>query len=72
MNNLDLALIGNCQIAALIGSDANIVWYCAPRLDGDPVFSALLSGRDQPDNGICEVQVKDFASSEQRYLRNSA
>lgn len=72
MNNLDLALIGNCQIAALIDGDASIVWYCAPRLDGDPVFSALLSGSDHPDNGICDLVVQDHVSSEQRYLRNSA
>lgn len=72
MNNLDLALIGNCQIAALINGDASIVWYCAPRLDGDPVFSALLSGSDHPDNGICDLVVQDHVSSEQRYLRNSA
>jgi len=72
MSNLDLALIGNCQIAALIDSQARIVWYCVPRLDGDPVFSALLAGGDTPDNGVCAVAVRDQASSEQRYRRNSA
>jgi GH15 family glucan-1,4-alpha-glucosidase len=72
MNNRDLALIGNCQIAALIDADASIVWYCAPRLDGDPVFSALLSGNDHPDNGVCDLAIQDHVSSEQRYLRNSA
>jgi len=72
MNNLDLALIGNCQIAALINADASIVWYCPPRLDGDPVFSSLLSGSDRPENGICDIEIQDPASREQRYLRNSA
>ncbi len=72
MNNLDLALIGNCQIAAMIDADAGIAWYCAPRLDSDPVFSALLSGSYRPENGICDIQIADHAASEQRYLRNSA
>lgn len=72
MSNLNLALIGNCQIAALINADAGIVWYCVPRLDGDPVFSALLSGSDSPENGSCTVEVRDHAGSEQRYRRNSA
>lgn len=72
MNNLDLGLIGNCQIAALVGGDASIAWYCAPRMDGDPVFSALLSGSEHPDNGICDIDVQDRVAVEQRYLRNSA
>lgn len=72
MNNLNVAVIGNCQIAALIGDDAGIVWYCVPRLDGDPVFSALLSGEDRPETGIFTVEIQDRASGEQRYLRNSA
>jgi GH15 family glucan-1,4-alpha-glucosidase len=38
----NFAVIGNCQIAALIDSGGSIVWACLPRLDRDPVFSALL------------------------------
>lgn len=72
MNNLNLAVIGNCQIAALIGADADIAWYCVPRLDGDPVFSSLLSGENHPDAGIFTVEIQDHAAAGQRYRRNSA
>jgi len=39
---LDLALIGNCAISALVDPRARIAWCCMPRFDGDPVFHALL------------------------------
>jgi hypothetical protein len=42
--DLNLAVIGNCQIAALIDATGSIIWACLPRLDGDPVFNALLNG----------------------------
>lgn len=35
MNTLDLGLIGNCSIGALINPLAEIVWACLPRPDGD-------------------------------------
>jgi hypothetical protein len=46
-NSLDLALIGNCQVGALIDSAAEIVWYCLPRFDGDPVFSSLAGAPER-------------------------
>lgn len=49
MKNLDLALIGNCTLGALIDSGATIVWGCFPRFDGDPMFCSLL--RDADDLG---------------------
>src|SRR6185437_3650439 len=39
---LDLALIGNCRVAALINPAGRIVWWCFPRFDSNPVFSRLL------------------------------
>ncbi len=42
MRNLDLALIGNGRIGALLDADASIVWCCFPRFDGDAKFCALL------------------------------
>ena len=42
--NLDLFPIGNCAISALIDRQGRFVWACAPRVDGDPVFSALMNG----------------------------
>ena len=39
----DLGLVGNCQYAALVGLDGNVVWCCLPRFDAEPVFAALTS-----------------------------
>lgn len=77
MNNLDLAIIGNCSIAALIDRQACIVWACFPRFDSDPVFNALVNGAQTEDgvgaeDGIFAIEVEDFERSEQRYQRNSA
>src|SRR5690349_5053062 len=71
MASLDLAAIGNCTIASLITPTGSHVWHCFPRLDGDPVFSALLGG-ETPEAGFFDVQLRNFASSEQRYLPNTA
>jgi GH15 family glucan-1,4-alpha-glucosidase len=67
---LNLAVIGNCQISALINTVGRIVWACLPRLDGDPVFCSLLGG--DSDDGYCDVDLVDLASSEQRNERNTA
>ncbi len=56
--NLDLALIGNCCIAALIDRNARIVWWCFPRFDSDPVFSRLLAGDEE--KGFCDVVLADM------------
>ena len=57
---LDLAVIGNGRIAALLNQQARIVWWCFPRFDGDPVFSRLLAGNEEkgllptsPSRGAC-------------------
>lgn len=73
MSGLDLGLIGNCSIAALIDRNGAIVWYCLPRFDGDPVFHALLSrsGGKSPA-GVFAIELTDFVSSEQTYLPNTA
>ena len=36
--SLDLALIGNCTVGALVDSRASLVWCCMPRFDSAPVF----------------------------------
>ena len=36
--SLDLALIGNCTVGALVDSRASLVWCCMPRFDGDFLF----------------------------------
>jgi GH15 family glucan-1,4-alpha-glucosidase len=72
MNNLDLAVIGNCQIAALLDQHARIVWACVPRFDGDPTFCALLNDNGKPAAGFYDVELQGFARSEQRYIPNTA
>lgn len=71
MTNLDLAAIGNCTISSLITPKGRHVWHCFPRLDGDPVFNALLGG-DDPKGGYFDVTVEGLTHSEQRYLPNTA
>jgi GH15 family glucan-1,4-alpha-glucosidase len=71
--NLDLAVIGNCQIAALIDGVGRIVWCCLPAPDGDPIFSALLTAEGgTAANGVFAVDLINPARVEQRYLRNTA
>ncbi|MFZ3209658.1 MAG: glycoside hydrolase family 15 protein [Geobacteraceae bacterium] len=72
-SSLDLALIGNCRIAALIDSAGEIVWYCLPRFDGDPVFSSLLQEHETGSGkGYCAIELVDQIKAEQSYLPNSA
>jgi GH15 family glucan-1,4-alpha-glucosidase len=69
--NLDLAPIGNCSVSALIDRLGRFVWACAPRIDGDPVFSALMDG-DDPEHGFWAIELADRVSIEQAYVRNTA
>ncbi|SFJ24588.1 glycoside hydrolase family 15 protein [Caulobacter sp. UNC279MFTsu5.1] len=72
--NLDLFPIGNCAVSALIDRCGRFVWACAPRIDSDPVFSALLGGLEPGDpaaKGTWEVVVDGAATVEQDYLRNT-
>lgn len=71
--SLDLALIGNCTVGALIDHRASIVWTCLPRFDGDAVFCSLLNPRgDDADAGRCAVELVDFERAEQNYAENTA
>ncbi|MBI4985039.1 MAG: glycoside hydrolase family 15 protein [Rhodocyclales bacterium] len=73
MNNLDLALIGNCTVGALVDARADIVWSCFPRFDGDPVFCSLLrEERGADDAGFFRLELADFERAEQHYLENTA
>ncbi len=70
MKTLDLALIGNCTIGALVDARANIIWGCFPRFDGDPMFCALL--RESDDYGFFAVDLADCERAEQHYIENTA
>src|SRR5262245_10709930 len=66
--SLDLALIGNCAIGALIDAQARIVWCCMPRFDGEPVFHALLGApADDPDSGEFRIDLEGLDRTEQAY-----
>ncbi len=71
MNNLELAVIGNCQISALLDRQARIVWSCLPRPDGNPTFCSLLEPADDDGRGVYEVELVDFSHAEQAYLSNT-
>lgn len=66
-----MAVIGNSTIAALVDEKARILWTCWPRIDGDPLFSALVGGPD-PQRGFLSVELDGMTSSAQSYERNTA
>jgi GH15 family glucan-1,4-alpha-glucosidase len=68
--NLDLAPIGNCSISALVDRNGRFVWACAPRVDGDPVFSALMDGAS-PDHGFWDFELEGVKHVSQAYVRNT-
>ena len=72
--SLDLALVGNGRIAALIDPRGDVVWGCYPRIDGDPAFCALLGGAATPPDarGTWRIELDGQVAAEQTYLRNTA
>lgn len=72
MSSLNQAVIGNCQVGALIDERGRMTWACMPQFDGNPVFCSLLMGDDpQPARGIYEIELTDFERAEQTYIRNT-
>ncbi|MBD9516881.1 glycoside hydrolase family 15 protein [Pseudomonas sp. PDM22] len=67
---LELGLIGNCRVAALVNPQARLVWWCYPNFDSDPAFSRLLAGDDE--KGFADVVLENQASSTSDYQRNTA
>ena len=73
MSDLDLGVIGNCQISALIDERGTVVWSCMPQLDSDPVFCSLLRAEDDTEApGFFEIELLDLVRSEREYLSNTA
>ncbi|QGZ34964.1 glycoside hydrolase family 15 protein [Stappia indica] len=70
--SLDLALIGNCSIAALVDRMARVVWLCLPRFDGDPVFHGLLGTCSDERDGLFAIELENAVRSEQSYQENTA
>ncbi len=72
--SLELFPIGNCAASALIDAGGRFVWACAPRVDGDPFFSALLGGHAAASaeaQGAWAIDVEGAARVAQSYLRNT-
>jgi len=73
LRNLDLALIGNGRIGALLSEAGTIVWGCFPRFDGDAKFCALLHGvPDDSAEGVWSIELVDGIRAEQAYVTNTA
>jgi GH15 family glucan-1,4-alpha-glucosidase len=72
MSSLDLALVGNGAVGALIDTGGTVVWCCLPRFDGDPVFGSLLGGESRPDRaGIFAIELVGAERIEQQYLTDT-
>ena len=70
-SNLELGLIGNGSVSALIDRNGRHVWMCLPSFDGDPVFCSLLEPTIG-EYGFFDVVLEGQCASSQRYLDNSA
>jgi GH15 family glucan-1,4-alpha-glucosidase len=71
--SLDLALIGNCTISALVDRRGAVVWCCMPRFDGDPVFHALLDPPSLRSADACMlVELENMVRVEQAYDHGTA
>ena len=73
MRNLNLWPIGNCQVSALVDDEGGFVWACQPRVDGDPLFCALLDpkGESPVPRGEWRIRLEGQVSAEQRYVKNT-
>ena len=71
--SLNLGVVGNCTISALIDGIGRIVWCCMPRFDADPVFHALLDSADGiGEDGSFQIRIEGLARAEQAYDENTA
>ena len=69
--SLEVGVVGNCAVSALVDLYGTIVWSCMPRVDGDPVFHSLL-GASEPGAGEFAIEIENLARSEQYYVENTA
>ncbi|MFN2637271.1 MAG: glycoside hydrolase family 15 protein [Gemmatimonadaceae bacterium] len=70
-SSLDLALIGNGTVSALVNSRADIVWSCFPNFGGDPVFCSLLAPRGPAELGVFSIELVGGQRAEQAYLQDT-
>ncbi len=75
--SLELGMIGNGTVSALIDGAGTIVWSCFPRYDGDPAFCSLLDDPSADDRssvdrtGFATVELIDCVRTDQHYLENT-
>ncbi len=69
-STLDLGVVGNGSIGALIDARGRIVWCCLPSFDGDPAFCSLLSPT-AGDLGYFDLVLDGETTRSQRYLDNT-
>ena len=67
---VDLAVVGNGRVAALVNNQGALVWWCFPRFDSDPVFCRLISGDEE--KGFCDVLLDRQVQVTSHYERNTA
>ena len=66
----DHALIGDLQTAALVSTDGDVDWFCAPRFDSPSIFGGLL---DHERGGHLRVRpTVDVFTSKQLYFPDTA
>src|SRR3954465_9616670 len=70
-STLDLGIIGNGSVSALIDANARIVWCCLPSFNGDPTFCSLLSPK-RTDTGFFDVALDGVVASSRHYVENTA
>src|SRR5215470_13094909 len=63
----DYALIGDCETAALVGTNGSIDWLCWPRFDSPACFAALLGS---PEHGRWLLAPADPEARIRRQYRN--
>lgn len=68
MDNLNYAVIGNCQSAALISEKGSIDWACLPSFNSSSVFAKIL---DDKIGGSFEILVSEDYEIRQTYIRNT-
>src|SRR3954465_11912723 len=66
----DLAVVGNGRPPPRVNTGGQIVWWCFPRFDSDPVFCRLIAGDEE--KGFCDVLLDRQVEAISSYERNTA
>lgn len=71
VSTLELGVVGNGTVGALLDHRGRFVWWCLPSFDGDPAFCSLLSPEHQ-DAGWFDIALDGEVAAHQRYMENTA